>query len=204
MGRFQPGVSGNPNGRPKRGLALAEVVREKTRDDEDPLEFLLRVMKGQIKHARVADRIAAATELLNRGFGKPLQEIEVDVGLGHHSFSLEGVNREDLVVLVEEGRAAKAEREALMLEGEARESLEEPPPSRSGQKSSWTLMLKRLKRRDIANLGTPLGRFGGDPHEESAHTEKFFCGPVSVKLYDDGRLYVTNSNRHRIQIYERG
>ena len=119
MGRFQPGVSGNPNGRPKRGLALAEVVREKTRDDEDPLEFLLRVMKGQIKHARVADRIAAATELLNRGFGKPLQEIEVDVGLGHHSFSLEGVNREDLVVLVEEGRAAKAEREALMLEGEA-------------------------------------------------------------------------------------
>ena len=117
MGRFRPGVSGNPNGRPKRGLALAEVVREKTRDGEDPVEFLLRVMKGQIKHAPVADRIAAATELLNRGFGKPLQE--VDVGLGHRSHSLAGLSRDDLMVLVEEGREAKRQREVLMLEGEA-------------------------------------------------------------------------------------
>ena len=121
MGRFRPGVSGNPNGRPKRGLALAEVVREKTRDGEDPVEFLLRVMKGQIKHARVSDRIAAATELLNRGFGKPLQEIELDVGLGHRSHSLAGLSRDDLMVLVEEGREAKRQREVLMLEGEARE-----------------------------------------------------------------------------------
>jgi len=119
MGRFRPGVSGNPNGRPKRGLALAEVVRDKTRDGEDPVEFLLRVMKGQIKHARVSDRIAAATELLNRGFGKPLQE--VDVGLGHRSHSLAGLSRDDLMVLVEEGREAKRQREVLMLEGEARE-----------------------------------------------------------------------------------
>ena len=125
MGRFQPGVSGNPNGRPKRGLALAEVVRDKTRDGEDPVEFLLKVMKGQIKHARVSDRIAAATELLNLGFGKPLQEIEVDVGLGHSSIAFEDVSREDLLVVIEEGHRAKAERLALesgnVLEGEARE-----------------------------------------------------------------------------------
>ena len=42
-----------------------------------------------------------------------------------------------------------------------------------------------------------------DPHEESSHIEKLFWSPVSVKLDDSGRLYVTESNRHRIQIYER-
>ena len=40
-----------------------------------------------------------------------------------------------------------------------------------------------------------------DPHEVSSHIEKFFWSPVSVKLDPEGRLYVTESNRHRIQIY---
>ena len=62
---------------------------------------------------------------------------------------------------------------------------------------------QEAEARAIANLEPALEQFGGDPHEESAHTEKFFWGPVSVKLDDDGRLYVTESNRHRIQIYER-
>ena len=42
-----------------------------------------------------------------------------------------------------------------------------------------------------------------DPHEESSHIEKLFWAPVSVKLDDSGRLYVTEGNRHRIQIYRR-
>lgn len=42
-----------------------------------------------------------------------------------------------------------------------------------------------------------------DPHEESSHIEKLFWSPVSVKLDEEGRLYVTESNRHRIQIYRR-
>ena len=41
------------------------------------------------------------------------------------------------------------------------------------------------------------------PYEESARTEQYFWGPVSVKLDPAGRLYVTETNRHRIQIYER-
>ena len=58
--------------------------------------------------------------------------------------------------------------------------------------------------RAKANLEPDLELFGGDPHEESAHTEKYFWGPVSVKLDAEGKIYVTESNRHRIQIYERG
>ena len=57
--------------------------------------------------------------------------------------------------------------------------------------------------RSRSNLEPDLSPFGGNPHEESAHTEKFFWGPTSVKLDDDGRLYVTESNRHRVQIYEK-
>ena len=42
-----------------------------------------------------------------------------------------------------------------------------------------------------------------DPHEVSSHIEKYFWSPMSVKLDDAGQLYVTESNRHRIQIYGR-
>ena len=41
------------------------------------------------------------------------------------------------------------------------------------------------------------------PYEESARVEPYFWGPISVKLDRHGRLYVTESNRHRIQIYEK-
>jgi DNA-binding beta-propeller fold protein YncE len=58
--------------------------------------------------------------------------------------------------------------------------------------------------RAKANLEPEVGQFGGDPHEESSHIEKYFWAPVSVKLDDYGRLYVTESNRHRVQVYERG
>ena len=57
--------------------------------------------------------------------------------------------------------------------------------------------------RSRSNLEPELEIFGGDPHEESAHTEKFFWAPTSVKVDDIGRIYVTESNRHRVQIYER-
>ena len=64
--------------------------------------------------------------------------------------------------------------------------------------------VEEAEARAISNLEPELEQFGGDPHEESAHTEKFFWGPTSVKLDDKGRLYVTESNRHRVQIYQRG
>ena len=40
-----------------------------------------------------------------------------------------------------------------------------------------------------------------DPHEVSSHIEKLFWSPVSIELDSEGRIYVTESNRHRIQIY---
>lgn len=42
-----------------------------------------------------------------------------------------------------------------------------------------------------------------DPHTQSAYIERLFWAPMSVKLDSAGRLYVTEGNRHRIQVYRR-
>ena len=41
------------------------------------------------------------------------------------------------------------------------------------------------------------------PHLISSQTEPYFWGPVSVKLDGQNRLYVTETNRHRFQVYEK-
>ena len=50
---------------------------------------------------------------------------------------------------------------------------------------------------------TDIEFFNDDPHEESSHIEKFFWAPTSIKLDKEGRIHVTESNRHRVQIYVR-
>ena len=56
----------------KAGKApLPDTVRELTNDGRDVVRFLISVMKGRVKEARVADRMKAAVELLDRGFGRP-------------------------------------------------------------------------------------------------------------------------------------
>ena len=42
-----------------------------------------------------------------------------------------------------------------------------------------------------------------DTRDESASIEKYFWSPTSVKLDNEGRMYVVDSCRHRIQIYQR-
>ena len=59
-----------------------------------------------------------------------------------------------------------------------------------------------MERRRRANHHPELPP-GLTPHQVSAQTESYFWGPVSVKLDAEGRLYVTESSRHRIQVYQR-
>lgn len=65
----------NPGGRPKLGHALAEQVRALVEPTEIA-EFLVSVMKGP--HWRIADRMQAARELLDRGWGKAIVTSEID------------------------------------------------------------------------------------------------------------------------------
>lgn len=61
-----------------------------------------------------------------------------------------------------------------------------------------------LAERQKANLEPALDvSLTGDPREESAHIEKLFWGPTSVKVDGQGRIYIVDSCRHRIQIYRK-
>lgn len=44
----------------------------------------------------------------------------------------------------------------------------------------------------------------GGTYEERSHIEHLFWAPSSVKLDREGRVYVTDRNRHRVQVYRRG
>ncbi len=57
--------------------------------------------------------------------------------------------------------------------------------------------------RSRANLEPEIDYFVPDSHEKSSHIEKYFWAPASVKLDGAGLLYVTESNRHRVQVYKR-
>ena len=58
-----------------------------------------------------------------------------------------------------------------------------------------------MEKRNISNLQPELPDYLDIPYHISSQTEPFFWGPVSVVTDDNDRLYVVESNRHRIQIY---
>ncbi|MDE2843932.1 MAG: NHL repeat-containing protein [Chloroflexota bacterium] len=57
--------------------------------------------------------------------------------------------------------------------------------------------------RATADLEMDIDYVVDDPHEESSHIEKYFWCPSSVRLDSRGYLYVTETNRHRIQVYRK-
>ncbi len=67
--RFKPGVSGNPNGRPKK----AQQIVEKAQDNaEKALKALIDLMGSDDERVK----LAAAMAILDRGLGKPKQTID--------------------------------------------------------------------------------------------------------------------------------
>ena len=74
--------------------------------------------------------------------------------------------------------------------------------------SNWaenflSVNIQEGEARSRADLELEIDYFVADPHEESSHIEKYFWAPASIKLDRAGFLYVTESNRHRIQVYKR-
>jgi hypothetical protein len=70
-GRFAPGISGNPGGRPKLPAEMKEIFQAKGLEAAEIL----------VKHLHAADprvSVAAAREILDRAYGKPVQSINVD------------------------------------------------------------------------------------------------------------------------------
>ena len=57
-----------------------------------------------------------------------------------------------------------------------------------------SINIEEAGARAKANLAPDIEFFNDDPHEESSHIEKYFWAPTSVKLDNDGRIVVTESN----------
>jgi hypothetical protein len=69
---FQPGVSGNPGGRPKSLVTLRESARAHA------AEAIAELARLAVHAKSETARIAAIRELLDRGFGRPTQFVAAD------------------------------------------------------------------------------------------------------------------------------
>jgi hypothetical protein len=72
-GRFIKGQSGNPGGRPKALEAIRDLAREHT---VEAIDTLVAVMTA--KESPPVARVAAAAQLLDRGWGKATQTVTID------------------------------------------------------------------------------------------------------------------------------
>ena len=88
---WQPGQSGNPSGRPKGTRDLASYVLETTDGGKELVDALLSIARGTMpnvatqegsrprkdQQVRPADQLKAIELLLDRGFGRSPQQLDV-------------------------------------------------------------------------------------------------------------------------------
>ncbi len=61
-----------------------------------------------------------------------------------------------------------------------------------------------VETRKISNLTPELPPHLNTRHLISSQIEPYFWGPASVNFDCEGRMFITESSRHRIQVYQRG
>ena len=93
-GRFAPGTTGNPGGRPKAIAEVIELARSHTEEAVSTLAHIAKAGKSE------AARIAASVALLDRGWGKPAQVITD----GAAQRPIENYTDEELIAMIGEVR----------------------------------------------------------------------------------------------------
>ena len=101
---FPNGQSGNPGGRPAIPLDLKQAVRALTWDAIETLEL---GVKGKLSGDTATTRLTAAQAILDRGWGKPAQAVEVTDNTETKPL-LPGMTEDDFLELMLLGRAARA------------------------------------------------------------------------------------------------
>jgi len=113
---WQPGQSGNPSGRPKGTRDLAGYVLETTDGGKELVDALVSIARGVMPNVAVqegsrprkdhqvrpADQLKAIEMLLDRGFGRSPQQLDVAHSVSNRP--LEHLSDEVLKLLVENAR----------------------------------------------------------------------------------------------------
>ena len=116
---WQPGQSGNPSGRPKGTRDLAGYVLETTDGGRELVDALLSIARGTMpnvavqngsrprkdQQVRPADQLKAIEMLLDRGFGRSPQQLDIAHSVSDRS--LAHLSDETLQLLVENARQLK-------------------------------------------------------------------------------------------------
>ena len=113
---WKPGQSGNPSGRPRGTRDLAGYVLETTDGGKELVDALLSLARGIVpnvavqegsrprkdQQVRPADQLKAIEMLLDRGFGRSPQQLDIAHSVSNRP--LEHLSDETLRLLVENGR----------------------------------------------------------------------------------------------------
>jgi hypothetical protein len=75
--QFQPGTTGNPNGRPRKLPSIEKLLVEVLGDDQDEHSAAKAILAALATKAKKGDTRAAEL-LLDRGWGKAKQSIQID------------------------------------------------------------------------------------------------------------------------------
>jgi hypothetical protein len=76
--KWQPGFSGNPGGRSSELAAQQSAAKLKAAGlADEALDFLVETLRN--KEEATPYRLRAATEILDRGLGKPQQQVDIEV-----------------------------------------------------------------------------------------------------------------------------
>jgi len=126
---WKPGQSGNPSGRPRGTRDLAGYVLETTDGGKELVDALLSLARGIVpnvavqegsrprkdQQVRPADQLKAIEMLLDRGFGRSPQQL--DIAHNVSSRPLEHLSDETLRLLVENARQLE-EGSGVVVDGE--------------------------------------------------------------------------------------
>ena len=67
--QWKPGQSGNPNGRPKKGLAITDIMREMLEERPE----IRKALSAKLFELALKGDLAAIREVMDRLEGRPLQ-----------------------------------------------------------------------------------------------------------------------------------
>ena len=102
-GGFERGRSGNPGGRPKAVVSLQLAARAHM---HTALRVLVEIAR---KGKSEASRVAAANSLLDRGFGRPIQSLEMTMDAGLVAKKMSDLSDVELATLEERARLLGAQ-----------------------------------------------------------------------------------------------